>query len=36
MTKLGYFHATRNKPRSPNYKIREVQYLQKNTGFLLY
>ena len=25
--KLGYFDAKRNKSRSPNYKIREVQYL---------
>ena len=29
MTKLGYFDAKRNKPRSPNYKIEKFDIYKK-------
>ena len=35
MTKLGYFDANRNKPRSPNYKIKKFNIYKKTQIFLV-
>ena len=35
MTKLGYFDAKRNKPRSPNYKIEKFDIYKETHIFLV-
>ena len=35
MTKLGYFDAKRNKPRSPNYKIEKFDIYKETQIFLV-